>query len=229
MGTDTPKPWDWVYHAPKSKFPYYMSRGEIKRKYYEVAMGRKRLEDADLRIMQLIGEYLSLYPNLWGPPGYPKGHLFVTVNDIRTAKFKREELSMTNPTQPVPPMALANPNRVIVPTADAIAQTEAKLADLKEGAKAEEKEARAAAQLALQQAEKDHELKERMARVSYELELATATTLLLYEVRSIELCRAPAIMRSAFAKFRIELAPLAKSYGYRIVLVGDKSVAVLTK
>lgn len=67
------------------------------------------------------------------------------------------------------------------------------------------------------------------ARTQYEVSLAHATLELLNTVRGIELFGHPPSLVCTFAKFRKELSPLAESYGYRIKLVGDKSVAVLTK
>lgn len=61
------------------------------------------------------------------------------------------------------------------------------------------------------------------ARLDYEQALATATHELLQAIRN----RAGAIS-TTFAKFRKELNPLAETYGFKLVLVGDKTRAALT-
>ncbi|HVH93261.1 MAG TPA: hypothetical protein VM783_17990 [Candidatus Acidoferrum sp.] len=66
-------------------------------------------------------------------------------------------------------------------------------------------------------------------RINAEMELASVTHTLLRDIRdSGKIGRSPDT-RCDFAKFRKELQPLAESYGYKIVLVGDKSLATLVK
>lgn len=61
------------------------------------------------------------------------------------------------------------------------------------------------------------------ARLDYEQGLAYATGEMLQAIRN----RSGAIS-TTFAKFRKELNPLAETYGFKLVLVGDKTRAALT-
>jgi hypothetical protein len=60
------------------------------------------------------------------------------------------------------------------------------------------------------------------ARIAFDLDLARATTTLLTDIKD-----GYREHREAFARHRTALQPLAKSYGFKIVLVEDKSVATL--
>lgn len=83
------------------------------------------------------------------------------------------------------------------------------------------------AQEALAQAEQakaQHDaLKALAARLDYEEALASATCNLLHHIRRSDF--SPSYQ---FAKFRKELNPLAETYGFKLVLVGDKTRATLT-
>lgn len=91
------------------------------------------------------------------------------------------------------------------------------------------KAAEAALATALAQKEEADALAALTARLDSETELAAATATLLGAIRGIRLCGFKAQLNTTFAKFRKELAPLAESYGFRIKVVGDKTVAVLTE
>lgn len=65
------------------------------------------------------------------------------------------------------------------------------------------------------------------ARIDAEHALATATVTLLADIRVLTLHGNQTHSRKEFAKYRKELATLAASYDVKIVLVGDKSAAVL--
>lgn len=83
------------------------------------------------------------------------------------------------------------------------------------------------AQEALAQAEQakaQHDaLKALAARLDYEEALARTTLNLLRYIR-----RSDFAPDYEFAKFRKELNPLAETYGFKLVLVGDKTRATLT-
>src|ERR1044072_1940516 len=112
----------------------------------------------------------------------------------------------------------AAPANAPITTVEAIEQTIAKLDALKAQEKAEAKAAEAkAAKDALG------------SRLSYERGLANATVELLAEIARIEFNYGSASMSHGYAKYRKELSPLAETYGFKLVLVGDKSVAVLTR
>jgi hypothetical protein len=62
------------------------------------------------------------------------------------------------------------------------------------------------------------------ARIGRDIELARATGDLLSAIR-----HGAITVNLNFAKFRSELQPLANSYGFKIILVGDKTCASLVK
>lgn len=61
-------------------------------------------------------------------------------------------------------------------------------------------------------------------RIDHDKALAQATLVLLYALQGNKNAQEPLL-----ARFRKELQPLANSYGVKIVLVGDKSIASLVK
>ena len=65
------------------------------------------------------------------------------------------------------------------------------------------------------------------ARIHDDIALAHATRTLLDGVQSLRLLGATVSAHQVLARFRKELAPLAESYGAKIVLVGDKTTATL--
>ena len=65
------------------------------------------------------------------------------------------------------------------------------------------------------------------AEIDAEIALAEATSTLLADIRSLRLTGNQTFRRMEFAVYRKELAALAASYDVKIVLVGDKSAAVL--
>ena len=65
------------------------------------------------------------------------------------------------------------------------------------------------------------------ARIDAEFLLAEATRTLLADIRILRLTDNQTHRRKEFAVYRKELAALAASYDVKIVLVGDKSAAVL--
>lgn len=71
-------------------------------------------------------------------------------------------------------------------------------------------------------------LKALEARLNYEQALCSATAALLGAIRTFGHTPGQATSR-VFAEFRKELTPLAESYGYKLVPVGDKTQATLTK
>lgn len=66
-------------------------------------------------------------------------------------------------------------------------------------------------------------------RLRQEVALATATRAMLLEIVDVLLNGAEPGMRNYLAEFQRELAPLARTYGFKIKAVGNKDVAVLTK
>ena len=65
------------------------------------------------------------------------------------------------------------------------------------------------------------------AKIDAEIALAEATSTLLADIRILRLTGNQTHRRMEFAVYRKELAALAASYDVKIVLVGDKSAAVL--
>lgn len=65
------------------------------------------------------------------------------------------------------------------------------------------------------------------AKIDAEIALAEATRTLLADIRILRLTSNQTHRRKEFATYRKELAALAASYDVKIVLVGDKSAAVL--
>ncbi len=65
------------------------------------------------------------------------------------------------------------------------------------------------------------------ARIDAEIALAEATRTLLADIGILRLTNHQTHRRREFAKYRKELAALAASYDVKIVLVGDKTAAVL--
>lgn len=66
-------------------------------------------------------------------------------------------------------------------------------------------------------------------RINFERDLASATITLLDEVRNVTLGVSVAAVSESFARFRKELQPLARTYGVKITLVGDKTKATLVR
>ena len=65
------------------------------------------------------------------------------------------------------------------------------------------------------------------AMIDAEIALAEATSTLLADIRILRLSGNQTFRRMEFAVYRKELAALAAKYDVKIVLVGDKSAAVL--
>ena len=65
------------------------------------------------------------------------------------------------------------------------------------------------------------------AKIDAEIALAEATSTLLADIRTLRLAGNQTFRRMEFAVYRKELAALAAKYDVKIVLVGDKSAAVL--
>ena len=65
------------------------------------------------------------------------------------------------------------------------------------------------------------------AKIDAEIALADATRTLLADIRILRLTNNQTHRRKEFAQYRKELAALAASYDVKIVLVGDKTAAVL--
>ena len=65
------------------------------------------------------------------------------------------------------------------------------------------------------------------AKIDAEIALAEATRTLLADIRILRLSNNQTHRRKEFATYRKELAALAASYDVKIVLVGDKTAAVL--
>ena len=65
------------------------------------------------------------------------------------------------------------------------------------------------------------------AKIDAEIALAEATRTLLADIRILRLTNNQTHRRKEFAQYRKELAALAASYDVKIVLVGDKTAAVL--
>ena len=65
------------------------------------------------------------------------------------------------------------------------------------------------------------------AKIDAEIALADATSTLLADIRILRLTGNQTFRRTEFAVYRKELAALAAKYDVKIVLVGDKSGAVL--
>jgi len=67
------------------------------------------------------------------------------------------------------------------------------------------------------------------ARIQYDIDLAASTSELLLQIRSDAGGWPSTVHSPAFSKFRKELQPLANAYGFKIVLVGDKTTATLVQ
>lgn len=103
------------------------------------------------------------------------------------------------------------------------------VAELKAKKKAEEQAAKEAAKVEAE-AEAAQQARNALAeRIYYERGLAHATINLLVTIENVELRGGAAELNPVLATYRSELAPLAATYGFKIVLVGDKTVGVLTK
>lgn len=101
---------------------------------------------------------------------------------------------------------------------------QAKLAE--DAAKARDKAEKAAEQARVKaRAEKDAT----MARIGYHQALGTATLSLLESIKECVKTGGPVVPEKQFVQFRKELNPLAKSYGFAIVVVGDRTTATLVK
>ena len=73
------------------------------------------------------------------------------------------------------------------------------------------------------------EAKARADQLAYQLGLANATWALLTCIQSMDGGESEVSAQFKLANFRKELSPLAAAYGYKIVLVGDKTRATLSK
>lgn len=223
MSSSPPNLWDWLYCcAPMEREQGVahclrgLRRDDIKRRYYEL-MGGRVPTVVHLWICRMIGVYHRLFPDAPIPDCYPVGHKFERIADIRTANFNRKESAMNPSPAPQAPRVpgcvpqkaapygqVPSPEDRIKQGEDIIARAQADIA---------ERERRAALG----------------KRIDYEHALAAATARLLADVQNITLGGGRADQSEYLVRFRKELAPLAGTYGFRIVPVGDKSVAVLTK
>ena len=128
---------------------------------------------------------------------------------IKTMLKESDEMNTHYASAPVP-WAPPPPSPNIVPsTAEVVEQARAKLVQA-EAALAAENERNALA-----------------AKIDAEIALAEATRTLLADIRILRLTNNQTHRRKEFAQYRKELAALAASYDLKIVLVGDKSAAVL--
>lgn len=173
-----------------------------------------------LWVLRMIGVYHSQYPDRPIPDCYPVGHKFERIDDIRTANFNRKESAMNHAPMPCAPSAPRVPG-MLPSHAAPYGQQPTPEETLKRG-----QELIAQAESEIAERTRRDELR---ARIDYELSLANATARLLADVQSIALGGGRADQSAYLVQFRKELAPLADSYGFSIVLVGDKSVAVLTQ
>lgn len=73
------------------------------------------------------------------------------------------------------------------------------------------------------------EKKTRVDKLEYQLGLANATLAVLRSIMSLDSGVVEITAQGQYAVFRKDLAPLVADYGYKIVLVGDKSRATLSK
>lgn len=119
-------------------------------------------------------------------------------------------MSPTNP-KPVTPESIL---------ADAAQAAEAMSAGMLAAAEAEAKA------LTEKQA-KEAEASAIKAHFDYDEKLANATSLLIRSARELVVSKVTSLANENFATFRKELAPLAAGYGVKIVLIGDKTRAVL--
>lgn len=71
--------------------------------------------------------------------------------------------------------------------------------------------------------------KELAVKIDGQQRLAQATLQLLQDIKNIRLSGYAPEQRKQFAEYRKELAALAAEYGYKLVLVGNKTVAVLVE
>lgn len=101
---------------------------------------------------------------------------------------------------------------------------QARQADIENAAKARAAKAAEAA-AAKAKAAKDAT----MARIGYHQALGTATLSLLESIKESIKSAGPVVPEKQFVQFRKELSPLAKSYGFAIVVVGDRTAATLVK
>lgn len=125
-------------------------------------------------------------------------------DEMNTHRASAPWLDTPVPKAPPPPI----PN-IVPSTAEVVEQARAKL-EQAEAALAAENERNALA-----------------AKIDAEIALAEATRTLLADIRILRLTNNQTHRRKEFAVYRKELAALAASYDVKIVLVGDKSAAVL--
>lgn len=71
--------------------------------------------------------------------------------------------------------------------------------------------------------------KELADKIDGQQRLAQATLQLLQDIKNIRLSGYAPEQRKQFAEYRKELAALAAEYGYKLVLVGNKTVAALVE
>lgn len=69
----------------------------------------------------------------------------------------------------------------------------------------------------------------RVAQLQFQIDLAYATVSILNDINKLDGGESEVLPKCRYAEFRKELTPLAVAYGYKIVLVGDKSRATLSK
>ena len=235
-----PNLWDWLYHsAPREPNPELatclrgINRDGFKLRYYQMAHGRVP-DVVGLWIMQMIGKYKFRFQNGRIPAGYPIGHKFERVEDVRAAFLtKQKEPNMQSQTPPAPWQQAQpfkpNPAPVVLPSPVSVEAAQQLLDEAKAYVKAEEKAKREAEAEAARKLEEQRAAGERRERLHYDRRLAATTRAMLDEIHSIEYTGGRAQMVECFAEFRDALAPLAAAYGYKLVLVGDKTRAVLTK
>lgn len=121
-----------------------------------------------------------------------------------------EELYM-NPNLPSPPSIPAAPIPGVLSNEARVQRAQIELAD-------------AEAALATETANK-----ELAAKIDGQQRLAQATLQLLQDIKNIRLSGYAPEQRAQYAQFRKELTGLAGEYGYKLVLVGNKTVAVLVE
>lgn len=226
MSSSPPNLWDWLYRCLPMERDLAiahclrgMRRDDIKRRYYEVAYSNRVPSVVHLWICRMIGVYHRRFPDCELPDCYPVGHQFERIADIRTANFQRKESAMSQFPSPAPQAPrvpgslpqMAAPYGQAPSPEDRIKQCEDIIAS---------------AQADIAERERRAELGK---RIDYEYALAAATGRLLADIRNIELGHGTASQDAYLVQFRKELTPLAETYGFRIVLVGDRSVAVLTQ
>jgi hypothetical protein len=203
---EKPQAGDIIQRLPEYSRGTFAGLGEIRVRKYVADHDRIVVETLEGRVLA------HQHGERWVP------QWFILVARAGAYAFTPPSTGTAAPAKPMSPEKQA---AAIVKAAE---EQAAKL--LAAAAEAEEK---AAVEAALK-AERDAVAAAKLARqqqLQQQRELAVATHALLTAIVSLDSGADGVTERETFAQFRKELQPLAKVYGYKIVLVGNKSKATL--